>query len=157
MLEMITMSLKQKNLIKILLVEEIKVAEQGVIKKDKMIITPSLTNFNKNLVEAVGIEEVINQDLMKSNPHQMNRIREIVVVEETEVHNVEKEGHVVVIIFNAMTKKTHIVVEVEAVTISEMKIEKTLKRSVKVRKKKIRIHGFINSTIKNVQNMTRLM
>jgi benzoyl-CoA reductase/2-hydroxyglutaryl-CoA dehydratase subunit BcrC/BadD/HgdB len=122
-----------------------------------MIITPSLTNFNKNLVEAVGIEEVINQDLMKSNPHQMNRIREIVVVEETEVHNVEKEGHVVVIIFNAMTKKTHIVVEVEAVTISEMKIEKTLKRSVKVRKKKIRIHGFINSTIKNVQNMTRLM
>lgn len=108
-------------------------------------------------MEAVGIEEVINQDLMKSNPHQMNRIREIVVVEETEVDNVEKEGHVVVIIFNAMTKKTHIVVEVEAVTISEMKIEKTLKRSVKVRKKKIRIHGFINFTIKNVLNMTRLM
>jgi hypothetical protein len=120
-----------------------------------MIITPSLTNFNKNLVEAVGTEEVINQDLMKSNQHQMNRIREIVVVEETEVDNVEKEGHVVVIISNAMTRKTHIVVEVEAVTIKEMKIEKTLKRSVKVRKKKIRIHGFINSTIKNVQNMTR--
>ena len=122
-----------------------------------MIITPSLTNFNKNLVEAVGTEEVINQDLMKSNPHQMNRIKEIVVVEETEVDNVGKEGHVVVIISNAMTRKTHIVVEVEAVTINEMKIEKTLKRSVKVRKKKIRIHGFINSTIKNVQNMTRLM
>ena len=122
-----------------------------------MIITPSLTNFNKNLVEAVGIEEVINQDLMKSNQHQMNRIREIVVVEETEVDNVEKEGHVVVIISNAMTRKTHIVVEVEAVTINEMKIEKTLKRSVKVRKKKIRIHGFINFTIKNVLNMTRLM
>ena len=121
-----------------------------------MIITPSLTNFNKNLVEAVGTEEVINQDLMKSNPHQMNR-REIVVVEETEVDNVEKEGHVVVIISNAMTRKTHIVVEVEAVTINEMKIEKTLKRSVKVRKKKIRIHGFINFTIKNVLNMTRLM
>ena len=122
-----------------------------------MIITPSLTNFNKNLVEAVGTEEVINQDLMKSNPHQMNRIREIVVVEETEVDNVEKEGHVVVIISNAMTRKTHIVVEVEAVTINEMKIEKTLKRSVKVTKKKIRIHGFINFTIKNVLNMTRLM
>jgi SHS2 domain-containing protein len=122
-----------------------------------MIITPSLTNFNKNLVEAVGTEEVINQDLMKSNQHQMNRIREIVVVEETEVDNVEKEGHVVVIISNAMTRKTHIVVEVEAVTINEMKIEKTLKRSVKVRKKKIRIHGFINFTIKNVLNMTRLM
>ena len=117
-----------------------------------MIITPSLTNFNKNLVEAVGTEEVINQDLMKSNQHQMNRIREIVVVEETEVDNVEKEGHVVVIISNAMTRKTHIVVEVEAVTINEMKIEKTLKRSVKVRKKKIRIHGFINSTIHTITN-----